>query len=312
VLGGDASLHISDPGQAHDRAVGAPRRRRLCATQFNPWGQLMGRPTPQASLEAPGLQATRDSEPGPIGAQRTAPCLPLRVLFVSDVRFLREGLPEILHQQSELAIAWVAEDQNQALELILVVHPDAVLLDTSLPSGLDAVARIVATAPDIPIIALAMVEAEHEILTWAEAGIAGFVPRSASASDIIRTVSLAVRGEQICSARIAGSMMRRLRQLAVLTWEERYGPAGGRLTAREQEIAELIAQGLSNKLIARRLHIEVATVKCHVHNILDKLKLQRRGKVALWFRQRVNCVVSIAMGILATDAVTLMPAEYLI
>jgi two-component system, NarL family, nitrate/nitrite response regulator NarL len=273
----------------------------------------MAGPTPQASLEAPGLPATRDSEPGPIGAQRTTPCLPLRVLFVSDVRFLREGLPEILHQQSELAIAWVAEDQNQALELILAVHPDAVLLDTALPSGFDAVASIVAAAPDIPVIALAMVESEHDILTWAEAGIAGFVPRSASISDIVRTVSLAVRGEQICSARVAGSMIRRLRQLAVLTREERYGPVVGRLTAREQEIAELVAQGLSNKLIARHLHIAVATVKCHVHNILDKLKLQRRGNVALWIRQRVNRVVSIAMEIVAAaDAVTLMAAEYLV
>src|SRR5215475_161733 len=132
----------------------------------------------------------------------TASCIPLRVLFVSDVRFLREGLPEILHQQSQLAIAWVAEDQNQALELILAIHPDAVLLDTALPSGFDAVASIVAAAPDIPVIALAMIEAEHEILTWAEAGIAGFVPRSASISDIVRTVSFAIRGEQVCSSRI--------------------------------------------------------------------------------------------------------------
>jgi DNA-binding NarL/FixJ family response regulator len=272
----------------------------------------MGRPTPQASLEAPGLPATRDGEPGPTGVQQTAPCLPLRVLFVSDVKFLREGLQEILHQQSELAIAWVAEDQNQARELVLAVHPDAVLLDTALPSGFDAVASIVAAAPDIPVIALAMVEAEHEILTWAEAGITGFVPRSASVSDIIGAVSLAVRGEQICSARVAGSMMRRLRQLAVLTQEERDGPVVGRLTAREQEIAGLIAQGLGNKLIARHLHIAVATVKCHVHNILDKLKLQRRGNVALWIRQRVNGVVSIATEIVVANSVTLMPAEYLL
>jgi DNA-binding NarL/FixJ family response regulator len=268
----------------------------------------MEHPTPQASLEAPGLPATRDSEPGAIGAQRTAPCPPLRVLFVSDVKFLREGLPEILHQQSELAITWVAEDQNQALELILAVHPDAVLLDTALPSDLDAVASIVAAAPDIPVIALAMVEAEDEILAWVEAGIAGFVPRSSSISEIIRTVSLAVRGEQICSARVAGSMIRRLRQLAVLTREQRHSPVVGRLTAREHEIAELIAQDLSNKLIARRLHISVATVKCHVHNMLDKLKLQRRGNVALWTRQQLNRVVSI---VVTADLVPLMPAEYL-
>ena len=84
------------------------------------------------------------------------------------------------------------------------------------------------------------------------------------------------------------------------------------MTSREQEIAELIAQGLSDKLIARHLHIALATVKCHVHNILDKLKLQRRGNVALWIRQQVNRVVSIALEIVAADSVTLMPAEYLL
>src|SRR5215475_12877207 len=136
----------------------------------------------------------------------TASCIPLRVLFVSDIRFLREGLPEILHQQSELAIAWVAEDQNQALELILAVHPDAVLVDTALPSGFDAVASIVAAAPEIPVIALAMVEAEHEILPWAEAGIAGFVLRAASILDVIRTVTLAVRGQKIFSSRGGGAI----------------------------------------------------------------------------------------------------------
>src|SRR5262249_35847690 len=151
----------------------------------------------------------------------------------------------------------------------------------SLPSGFGAVASIVAAAPDVPVIALAMVEAEHEILTWAEAGIAGFVPRSGSISDIIRTVSLAVRGEQICSAKVTGAMIRRVHQLAVAAREERNGNLVERLTSRERENAELIGQGLSNKLIARRLHIEVATAKCHVHNILDKLKLPRRGDVAL-------------------------------
>ena len=117
---------------------------------------------------------------------------------------------------------------------------------------------------------------------------------------------------EICSAGVAGSIIRRLRQLAIVAPEERNGDMSGRLTSREQEIAELIAQGLSNKLVARRLHIEVSTVKCHVHSILDKLKLERRGNVALWFRQRVNGVASIAMQIVAAHPVTWMPAEYLL
>jgi two-component system, NarL family, nitrate/nitrite response regulator NarL len=213
---------------------------------------------------------------------------PLRVLIVSDVKFFRDGLAEVLSQHADVVVA-TAEDPEMALAQTLATIPDAILLDVALPSGLAAVASIAASAPDIPIIALALTETEQTVLTWAEAGVTSYVPRSASIVDLIGTVTLAVRGEQSCSTKIAGAMLRRLRQLAIIAKQYRSPFTDARLTRREREIAELIADGLSNKLIARKLNIGVATAKCHVHNILEKLKLHRRSDVAHWLRQLELC-----------------------
>jgi two-component system nitrate/nitrite response regulator NarL len=205
---------------------------------------------------------------------------PVRILIVSDVRFVREGLSEILPRQAPIDVVATAGDHDQALEHAGFLHPDAILLDTSLPDGLGIVARLNAAAPDIPVIALAIVDAEQAVLPWIEAGIAGYVPRSSSISDLIDTVTRVAHGELTCSAKVVAAMMRRMHQLATALRQERSTAADVRLTPREREIAQLVADGLSNKLIARRLHIEVATAKCHVHNILDKLKIHRRSDLA--------------------------------
>jgi DNA-binding NarL/FixJ family response regulator len=230
-------------------------------------------------ISCPGDAATLGPDRSGPSGQR-APDAPLRILIVSDVRFLRDGLSEVLPRQSGIAVVATAEDRDQAVQRAQALHPDAILLDTSLPDALSVVTTLAAAAPEIPVIALALTDAEQAVLEWAEAGMAGYVPRSASIADLITTTMLVVRGEQVCSTKIAGAMLRRLRQLATTMRQQRSTMATARLTPREREIAELLAAGLSNKLIARRLNIEVATAKCHVHNILDKLKLQRRGDLA--------------------------------
>jgi DNA-binding NarL/FixJ family response regulator len=241
-----------------------------------------------ASRPSPGADAAAVVPEGAFALPRAAAAelgSSLAVLIVSDVCFLREGLSDILLRQSEIAVVATAENPDQALASILADRPDAVLLDANLQDGLAVAARIVGGAAGIPVIALAMAEIDHAVIAWAEAGIAGYVPRSASIADLIDAVLRAVRGEQACSAKVAGAMLRRLHQLALEARQERYASIDVRLTPREREIAELLAEGFSNKLIARRLHIAVSTAKCHVHNLLDKLKLQRRTDIARWLRQ---------------------------
>lgn len=209
------------------------------------------------------------------GQESSGPCP--RVLIVSDVRFYREGLSEALSRLSRVVVAATAEDGDQALRCALALHPDAILLDAGLPNGLSIVASLTDAVSAIPIIALGVAESDHAVLAWAEAGVAGYVHRSASIAELIDTTALAIRGEQACSTKIGAAILRRLHWLAATASHNQC-----RLTPREQEIAQLVAEGLSNKLIARRLRIGVATAKCHIHHILDKLQFHRRSELARW------------------------------
>ncbi len=205
------------------------------------------------------------------------------LLILSDIRFMREGLAEVFGRGDVFQTISVAADPTEAIAAMRAATADLVLIDAALPDGLAAVARLRRIAPGIRIIALAVAETEAEIIAWAAAGACGYVPRSAALDDLVGFLSGIMRGEQTCSTRVAAGLMRwiadgpRVEMVAART-----RPA---LTAREEEIASLIAAGLSNKEIARRLKICLPTIKSHVHNILGKLELERRGQVSRWLRE---------------------------
>jgi DNA-binding NarL/FixJ family response regulator len=130
------------------------------------------------------------------------------------------------------------------------------------------------------IIAAAVREAEEEVVAWAEAGVIGYIPRTTALADFARRILDIHNGEQICSARVATGLLRRI----AVTARQSVGRDGAlpiaALTKREQQTAELIRNGLSDKEIARELNISLATTKAHVHNLLGKLNVQRRSQVA--------------------------------
>jgi two-component system, NarL family, nitrate/nitrite response regulator NarL len=192
----------------------------------------------------------------------------IRVLVISAVRLYREGLEELLGRDSRLRIAAEA--------------PDVVLLDTASSDGLGAVRRVSASIPEARIVALGVSETPGEVLALAEAGIAGYVTREASAEHVAEAVWRAANDELACSPRVAASLLRHVRELAALRPPDAAGPG---LTPREREIVGLIDEGLSNKQIASRLCIELPTVKNHVHNILEKLHVSRRGEAVARLRQ---------------------------
>jgi DNA-binding NarL/FixJ family response regulator len=119
------------------------------------------------------------------------------------------------------------------------------------------------------------------VLACAQAGIAGYVPREGTLDDLIAALHGAARGEAFCSPRIVAVLLRRIADLSI-EWQPL--AAAGRLTARELEIVDLIDRGLTNREIAEGLSIEVATVKNHVHNILEKLQIHRRHDAAARIR----------------------------
>jgi two-component system, NarL family, nitrate/nitrite response regulator NarL len=200
----------------------------------------------------------------------------ISVFVVSGVRLYREGLVEALERESGLAVAGAAADLAGALEHVRRGESDVVLLDVDTGYALDGLAALGAAAR-APVVVLAVPELEAEVIAWAEAGVSGYLTRDQSLPELIDVVRRAVRGEASFSPVVGGALLRRVAALA----SERPRPASAaRLTAREREILPLIELGLTNKEIARRLSIEVSTVKNHVHNILEKLQVQRRSEAA--------------------------------
>ena len=207
----------------------------------------------------------------------------IRVAIVADIRLYREGLARVLERQPNISVVATAATSDGSLAPLLQLGPDVILIDKAMPDSLAAMRRVAVAAPGAKVVSLSVREGEGEgeddrdVLASAEAGAIAYVPREASLEDLVAVIECAVRGEAVCSPRVAGALLRRI---AALATDGRSDRVPARLTKREREIMGLIDEGLSNKEIAKRLRIEVATVKNHVHNILEKLQVHRRGEAA--------------------------------
>jgi DNA-binding NarL/FixJ family response regulator len=201
----------------------------------------------------------------------------IRILVVASVRLYREGLAQVLDRRDGLRIVGTAADRREAVERTRELRPRIILLDMSTPDGQSIPREAASLVPGLRVVALGVTEVESDVLACAEAGVAGYVPRDASLDDLVAALRTAARGEVPCSPLLVGSLWRRVSALAA---NQISGSPPGGLTRREREIVRLIDRDLSNKEIAHELGIEVATVKNHVHNVLEKLGVHRRVEAA--------------------------------
>jgi two-component system nitrate/nitrite response regulator NarL len=205
----------------------------------------------------------------------------MHVLIFSDIRVYREGLAAIL-TKAGVTVIGSSDDVADASAQIAAVQPDVVLVDVAGTDGVLTLRRLSEAARGIPIVAFALFGAADEVVACAEAGAVGYATRDQTHQELVGILDTVARGETLCSPTIAAALMRRVSTLAM----NGSRPPGVNLTHRELEITALVEEGLSNKEIARRLVIEVATVKSHVHNILEKLQVRRRSDAAAWLRGR--------------------------
>jgi two-component system nitrate/nitrite response regulator NarL len=212
------------------------------------------------------------------GAEPTPLDGPVRVFLVSRLRLLAESLARSL-ATTDVELVGSAEALEDVLAQLPESGPQVVLVDASMPGALPATRAIVSAEPEIRVVVLGIAGVPGEVLDFAEAGAAAYLPRDGGLAELARTVRGAVSGELECSPRVAAALVARLAQLASAR-----PSASVRLTARELEILRLIDGGLSNKQIARQLRIELATVKNHVHNILAKLEVSSRAEAASLLR----------------------------
>jgi DNA-binding NarL/FixJ family response regulator len=203
------------------------------------------------------------------------------VLVVDGLWLFREALAELLRAQS-----WTAEVRTAACAWSAAATagdfaPDVTLVSIASPDVPTIMAAMRAAAPTTRLVVLAVTEDEDAIVRCAEEGAAGFVTRDGTIEDLGKAVACAVRGEALCSPWVAGVLARRVGLLAARQVRPR---EVGHLTPREREVLVLIEQGMTNKEIARQLGIELRTVKNHVHNLLEKLRVGRRGEAAARLR----------------------------
>ena len=223
-------------------------------------------------------QAAASNEVAPDVGDSSAP---VRVFVVADVRVYRELLADALAREDGFEVEGSAPGDIAGMA-IGMAEPGVVLVDTASVPGPAGVRALAAAAPAAKIVAVGIPDDEGAILALAEAGVTGYVTVEQPLAELVAAVEAAANDELQCSPRVAAALAKRVAALAAAP----RGNGDQRLTRREREIAALIADGLLNKQIARRLSIEQATVKNHVHNILAKLGVSRRDEVAVVLRNQ--------------------------
>ena len=204
-----------------------------------------------------------------------------RVLIVDDTRLSREALLSYLAGEPWIAALDTAGDLAATIERLRDFCPDVVLLNMATVGSLGIVGAVVGAEGAARVVAIGVSGSEDEVIALAEAGVAGYLLRGASRADLAMTMQSLARGESLCPPQISAALLRRVASMAA---ERRSLAAGSHLTAREHQVLRLIDQGLSNRQIGQHLGIEVRTVKNHVHNILEKLHVHRRGEAAARMR----------------------------
>lgn len=215
----------------------------------------------------------------------------INILVVSDIRLYCEGLAEILRHKENLNVQGTAICFQEVRDQLDKDPINVVLLDMTIRESLDIVDYILDNFRHIKTIALAVPEQDHSIIRCVEAGITSYVSRESSINELTTAINGSMKGEFYCSSKMVGSLFHTINTLKHMVTRapepiitEFCDVQFNVLTSREQQIANLLTGGLSNKQIAHQLSIEVSTVKNHIHNILVKMGLNTRSQVATALR----------------------------
>lgn len=205
-----------------------------------------------------------------------------RIHVASDILLYREGLASVLKQDGRLEVVSSSADVADACCSVEVDRIAVVLLDTGMEGAHDFARLMQARSRNPAVVALGLNETETDILPYIELGVSAYVCREGNIDDLVEAVFCTLNDELICSRQIAAALQRRITHLAITPAERIQAPL---LTPREQQIADSLELGMSNKQIATSLNISVSTVKNHVHSVLDKLQVTTRLEAAARLRE---------------------------
>ena len=207
----------------------------------------------------------------------TAP-RPLRLLVVDDHEVVREGLVALLSRRDEFQVVAEAGTVAEALVAARRFEPDLVIMDIRLPdgSGIEACREIRAEFPKIRVVMLTSYPDEEAVLSAILAGASGYLLKQVRGRDLVSALEAVGRGDSLLDPAVTERVLERIRRIATSAYTDEFA----QLTAQEQKILLLVAEGKTNKEIAAEVFLSDKTVKNYVSSILSKLSLQRRAQAA--------------------------------
>jgi len=206
----------------------------------------------------------------------------IRILVIDDNRIIREGITAIINAQPDMRVVAATGGNTDTLRLAHKLNPHILLVDLGLrnQNSVRIVRSVSRELPEVRVIGMGLIPSQSEIVEFVEAGASGFIMKAATGADFLGTIRLVAKGIKIIPPPLTSSLFSHIIDHAFKEGKGR--PTNVvTMTKREREIVALIADGLSNKEIARQLNIATYTVKSHVHNILQKLALRSRLQIAM-------------------------------
>jgi two-component system, NarL family, response regulator DevR len=212
-----------------------------------------------------------DREAGPLNET-------IRVFLLDDHEIVRRGLVDLLSSTADLVVVGEAATAGEALRRIPAARPDVAVLDARLPdgNGIDVCRDIRSAHPEIRCVILTSYDDDEALFAAVMAGAAGYLLKQIAGNSLLDAVRAVAKGRSLLDPAVTGKLLDRLRHPA------EPDPRLSALTAREREILDLIAEGLSNKEIGARLFLAEKTVKNYVSSLLAKLNMQRRTQAAVF------------------------------
>lgn len=203
---------------------------------------------------------------------------PARVVVADDQTVVREGIVMLLGLLPGIEVVGAAGDGEQAVELVAELAPDVVLMDLRMPrcDGVEATRRIRAEYPGTQVVVLTTFGDDESLFPALKAGARGYLTKDAGGDEIVRAVHSVLSGDAGLSPSVQRRLLERLSDSEPPQPVPTEAPDG--LTAREVEVLALIAEGLTNQEIARRLHVSTATVKTHINNLFAKTGIKDRAQ----------------------------------
>lgn len=205
---------------------------------------------------------------------------PIRVIVVDDQELFRRGLTMLLGVEEDIKVVGEAGDGIAATDLAATAVPDVILMDVRMPkrSGIEACVAIKEIAPTARIIMLTVSDEEADLYDAVKNGASGYLLKDSSIDEVAQAIRVVADGQSLISPSMAIKLLDEFKQMSR---SDRQLPTP-RLTERELEVLKLVAQGLNNREIAKRLFISENTVKNHVRNILEKLQLHSRMEAVMY------------------------------